>query len=247
MNRIAIFNRKGGTHKSTISTSLGHGLAISGIKTIILDMDSQHDSCNFLGLDVEEIPKFEDYLEGKVKLKDCIISAREDLDVIPVGSVLNVNSALEKEFRLDLVMEDKLKELELDYEAVVIDCSPTESKLNSSILCYAENIIVPVNCEGSSVNGLANIYAYLSHLRLSTDKIKAVIPTNYVQNTKESNINFDIIKDFFSDTETLVTQPIPARVKVKEATRKGYSIFEYDKPTAELFITILNELGDVIE
>jgi len=50
MITVAIVNQKGGVGKTTTAITLGHGLAMRGYKTLIVDLDAQGNVSDALGL-----------------------------------------------------------------------------------------------------------------------------------------------------------------------------------------------------
>ena len=49
-----VFNQKGGVGKSTISTNLAAISAQKGLKTLLVDLDSQGNSTHYAGIDVNK-------------------------------------------------------------------------------------------------------------------------------------------------------------------------------------------------
>ena len=54
--RLAIVNQKGGTGKTTVSVNLSVGLAKRKFKTLLIDLDPQHNSTLSLGVDTLTLP-----------------------------------------------------------------------------------------------------------------------------------------------------------------------------------------------
>ena len=128
MKKLAILNNKGGVGKSTVSVQLAHGLAKLGFRVILLDLDGQNDSSLFLGISESDYRKtFYDLIDkrNKTDIRECIISARENLDLIPNSNIEEINAEFYRESRIDLVLSEKLIGLEdLDYDYLLIDCGP---------------------------------------------------------------------------------------------------------------------------
>ena len=104
---------------------------------------------------------FYDLIDTRIEIsvKDCIIPARENLDLLPSAHIDRINAELFREARIDLVLSDKLKDLEtMGYDYCLIDCGPQRSKLNDAVLCYIDNIILPVQVEAPAVRACGNIY-----------------------------------------------------------------------------------------
>ena len=246
MKKIAILNNKGGVGKSTVSVQISHGLAKLGFKVVLLDLDGQNDSSLFLGITENDYNKtFFDLIDKRldVKLEECIISARENLDLIPNSHIEEINAEFYRESRIDLVLSEKLSGLEnMEYDFVIIDCGPQRTRINDAVLCYVDNIVMPVQVEAASVRACGSIYEYLSDLRLSPNKISLIVPNMYDQRTKDAKENLEFLKEFFSDKEDIVATPINRRVKITEAGKMGKTVFEYDNDAAGQFFDVLERL-----
>lgn len=245
MKRVAILNNKGGVGKSTVSVQLSHGLAKLGYKIILVDLDGQNDSSLFLGISESDYKKtFYDLIDKRshVTLEECIINARPNLDLLPNSHIEEINAEFYRESRIDIILEEKLQGLnEMDYDYVIIDCGPQRTRINDAVLCYVDNIIMPVQVEAASVRACGSIYEYLSDLRLSPDKITLIIPNMYDQRTRDAKENLEFLKEFF-DSEDLVTDPINRRIKITEAGKMGKTVFEYDEEAANQFFGVLERL-----
>lgn len=245
MKKVAILNNKGGVGKSTVAVQLSHGLAKIGYKVILVDLDGQNDSSLFLGISEADYNKtFYDLVDkrSKISLKECIIEARPNLDLLPNSHIEEINAEFYREARIDLVLNERLEGLEeMDYDYVIIDCGPQRTRINDAVLCYVDHIIMPVQVEAASVRACGSIYEYLADLRLTPDKITMIIPNMYDQRTKDAKENLEFLKEFFDDSE-LVTDPINRRIKITEAGKMGKTVFEYDEEAAAQFFKVLERL-----
>lgn len=246
MNKIAVLNNKGGVGKSTVAVQISHGLAKLGFKVILVDLDGQNDSSLFLGITEDMYNKtFYDLVDkrGDVTLDECIIKAREGLDLLPNSHIEEINAEFYREARIDLVLDEKLKGLEdRGYDYVIIDCGPQRTRVNDAVLCYADKIVMPVQVEAAAVRACGNIYEYLSDLRLSSDKIALVIPNMFDQRTKDAKENLEFLQEFFATENDIVSEPINRRIKITEAGKNGKTVFEYDEDSANQFFKVLERL-----
>ncbi|MGL4914217.1 MAG: ParA family protein [Romboutsia sp.] len=245
MKKIAVLNNKGGVGKSTVSVQISHGLAKLGFKVILIDLDGQNDSSLFLGVSSSEYKKtFYDLIDkrNKIDLNDCILNVRENLDLLPNSNIEEINAEFYRESRIDLILDEKLSDLNnMNYDFVVVDCGPQRTKVNDAVLCYVDNIIMPVQVEAASVRACGSIYEYLSDLRLSPDKIALIVPNMYDKRTKDANENLAFLKEFFKE-DNLISDPINRRVKITEAGKMGKTVFEYDEQSAGQFFKVLERL-----
>ncbi|MEF9991465.1 MAG: ParA family protein [Romboutsia sp.] len=245
MKKIAVLNNKGGVGKSTVSVQISHGLAKLGFKVILIDLDGQNDSSLFLGVSSNEYSKtFYDLIDKRnnVSLSECILNVRDNLDLLPNSNIEEINAEFYREPRIDLILNERLSDLNnMDYDFVIVDCGPQRTKVNDAVLCYVDNIIMPVQVEAASVRACGSIYEYLSDLRLSPEKIALIVPNMFDKRTKDANENLEFLKEFFKEDD-LISEPIYRRVKITEAGKMGKTVFEYDEKSAEQFFKVLERL-----
>ncbi|RII36352.1 ParA family protein [Clostridium chromiireducens] len=243
--KYAVLNNKGGVGKSTISVHIAHGLALLGNKVLLIDLDGQNDSSLFLGIYDQDYKKtFYDLINKRecIELSECIINARENLDLLPSRRIDIINTEFYREARIDLILKERLKGIDnMNYNYVIIDCGPQRSKVNDAVLCFIDKIIVPVQVESASVRAIGNIYEYLSDLRLDPEMIELIVPNMYDQRTSESRENMELLEELFLENNSM-TDPINRRVKITEAGKLGKTVYEYDKDSAKQFFKIVERL-----
>lgn len=243
--KIAVYNNKGGVGKSTVSTQLAHGLSKLGFKVLLINLDGQNDSITFLGLGRNDFKKtFYDLIDKRypVKVDECIVNARENLDVIASSNLPIIESEFNMESRIDLIMGEKLKDLDnYDYDYILIDCGPQPGKVNTAILCYVDNIIMPVQLELAAVKAAGNVYGYLKDIRLNPEMVSLVIPNMYDKRTSHSKNCYETLKNIFD--EDILTDPIFDRTSIKDAGAHGKTVFEFgDEEVAKQFFHVLERL-----
>lgn len=245
LQKLAIFNNKGGVGKSTVAIHIAYGLACKGKRVLLLDMDEQNDASLFLGFTSEDYNKtLYDILadEKHITFEDCIIKARSNLDLLPSKNVSKINEKLYREKDISSYFKIKLNKIEeMNYDYVIIDCGPQRSKINDAVLYYVDGIIVPVQVEAASVRALGNIYEYLYDLGLNSDKIIQIIPNMYDKRTSDGKENLEFIKEFI-DNPDILAEPINRRIKITEAGKLGKTVFETDNKSAEHFERIIQRL-----
>jgi len=246
--KYAVLNNKGGVGKSTIAVHIAHGLAIKGKKVLLIDMDEQNDASLFLGFTSEDFTKsLYDILmdpEGN-ELTDCIVCARDNLDLLPANRIGRINEELYKMPDTSMFLHDRLSGLtELGYNYVIIDCGPQRSRINDAVLYFTDGIIVPVQTEAASVKAVGNIYEYLADLGLDAQMISMIVPNMLDLRTSDARENLEFIKEFFADTD-LVTAPVLRRVKIAECGKTGQTVYEYDEEAAKQFEHLVERLASI--
>lgn len=223
--RIAVFNHKGGTGKTTTSINVAAGLAEAGMRVLLIDVDPQGNVGVSLGV------------RGDTTLYHVLVLGHDPGKVaVPVRSNLDVITSNESlaaaELYLaarpnrDRVLRERMAGCDA-YDAVVLDCSPSLSLLNQNALCYADSVLIPVSCDYLALVGvkqcvrtLKNVHEHLKH----PVHILGVVPTFYDARQKLAKEVTDTLKAKFGD---LCMAPVRANMKLREAPAAKQTIFEY--------------------
>ena len=133
---ISIANQKGGCGKTTTAVNLSAGLAILGMKTLLVDMDPQGNASMTYGINIEDIPisMADVLLDPEIEMKYNIFK-KGAIHIAPSNPTLNY-----AEERLHTMkgkvtrLRDKLREVEGYYDYIVIDCPPNIGILTTNAL-----------------------------------------------------------------------------------------------------------------
>lgn len=248
LKKIAISNRKGGVGKSTIASQIAYGLSYLGYNTLLLSADSQNDSGKILGIYKEDLVKKKDlkaFLGNLASEEEVLISIRENLQMIYTENLGKLNSFLAEEKRVEKMVQVSLDKFEEDFDFMIIDTSPSDSRINDCLLIYADSIVVPVETSYLSSSAIEEMFEYVSELREDLSKIKLIIPNKYRKVVKKHNEHLEAIRNIFLDTGTKVLNPIPIRSEIEKAGEEGLSIFEIKSDLQEIFGEILKEVAEL--
>ncbi len=240
--RLAIFNHKGGTGKTTTSVSVAAGLAARGLKVLLVDTDSQGNVGVSLGVKAEK--SLYHVLVMGIKLSAAAVPIRPNLDVVVSNETLAAAELyLAGRQNRDRVLRDRLAQA-TEYDVVIVDCSPSLSLLNQNALVFADGILVPVACDFLSLVGVRqviktvkNVNALLHH----PVQIYGVLPTFYDSRARICRDAVDTLKQHFGDR---CFDPIRAATKVKEAPAQGKTLFEYapESNAAEDYMRVVDRI-----
>jgi len=226
MKQLLILSGKGGTGKTTTTINLGHALALTGKKVLIIDIDDQGNDAECLG--VKFTKSIYHLLKDTAPFEECIVNARKNLDLLPSDETIS-------QVALEMVgwrnRENALKKrLEgINYDYVLIDCQTGLGILNENALNFCQKLIVPVSMEYLSVKGLFKVDKLVYDLKEDFQKdlvINLIVPTfvdERVKRTKEYVEFFESMDHF----KGIISPYIRIDTKLSESFAHGKTIFEY--------------------
>jgi chromosome partitioning protein len=224
-SRLAIFNHKGGTGKTTTSVTLAAGLAARGLRVLLVDTDSQGNVGVSLGVKPEKT--LYHVLVMGVRPGDAATQVRPNLDVIVANETLAAAELyLAGRQNRDRILRERLAPAFDAYDAVVIDCSPSLSLMNQNALVAADGIVVPVACDFLSLVGVRQVIKTVKNvnsLLRHPVQITGVLPTYYDARARICRDAVDALHEHFGDR---VLAPIRSATRLKEAPAQGKTIFE---------------------
>ncbi|MBN2458243.1 AAA family ATPase [Candidatus Woesearchaeota archaeon] len=234
MKKICIFNLKGGVGKTTTAVNLAAGLARRGKRVLLLDMDAQGSVNNCLSSN-DSIKDMYHLMANGAELQECITHMGHNLDAVTSkGSLHTINKDLAEKSNRDFILSMKLKNLN-SYEYVIMDCPPQFGTMTRNALFFCDEVFVPVCTDILGYKGLTSTIELIEEMNNEAgnedDKIKVsrIIPTFYDKRLRISKKILNMIEDEFYG---MVSNPIRANSKIKEAPEKKKSIFSYAKSSS---------------
>jgi chromosome partitioning protein len=225
--RLAIFNHKGGTGKTTTSVSIAAGLAARGARVLLVDTDSQGNVSVSLGVKAER--SLYHVIVMGLRPGDAVTTVRPNLDLIASNETLAAAELyLAGRQNRDRVLQARLASVFDAYDVVVLDCSPSLSLMNQNALVCAEGVLVPVACDFLSLVGVRQVIKTIKNVNTLLHhpvRIYGVLPTFYDARARICRDAVHTLEEHFGDR---CLPPIRSAIKLKEAPAQGKTIFEYE-------------------
>jgi chromosome partitioning protein len=231
-----VANQKGGVGKTTSTVNLAAGLALQGLRTLVVDLDPQGNASTALGIEHRAgTPSVYEVLLGELGIVDVVAVSPQSSNLLCVpatidlaGSEIELVSLVARESRLLRALSGVvLDELSVDY--VFIDCPPSLGLLTVNALVAAPEVLIPIQCEYYALEGLGqllrNIELVQAHLNPALT-VSTILLTMYDGRTKLADQVTAEVRDHFGDQ--VLRTVIPRSVKVSEAPGFGQTVLVYD-------------------
>ncbi len=228
---IAICNQKGGVGKTTTAVNLGAYLAALGRRVLLIDFDPQANATSGLS----GIKKFDKNIyHGLTGLSGHEELARQseilNYEYIPsspdlAGALVELVSLPNREYYL----RNFVHHLRHRYDYILIDLPPSLSLLTINGLIAADEVIIPVQAEYYSLEGLSELLQTVDLLQSRLNhplKIAGALVTLY---DKRERLSRDVAKNLRRHFPYRVfSVEIPRSVSLAEAPSFGKPIIIYD-------------------
>jgi chromosome partitioning protein len=232
---IAVANQKGGVGKTTTAVNLAACLAALGQRMLLFDLDPQANATSGLGLEKTEGASAYRVLLGEGSLLDKIKdTAFERLAVVPsevdlCAADLELARMENHLLRLAGVLRPVLESQRFD--VVLIDCPPSLGILTLNAFAASDGLLVPLQCEYYSLEGISMMNRVLNQLRDAGINprldIFGVVMTMFDGRTKLSN---EVVTEVRNQLGARVFETvIPRSTRLAEAPSFGKPIIHYDK------------------
>lgn len=248
MARIyAIANQKGGVGKTTTSVNLAAGLAQSGKRVLLVDLDPQGNATMGSGVNKGSLERTVYHvLLGLGDAANIRVKVESGYDLIPAnrelaGAEVELVDLPNREGRLRAAFE----RLSPEYDYILIDCPPSLSLLTVNAFAAAEQVLIPMQCEYYALEGLSDLIGTIKRVRAHLNprlEIAGLLRTMFdPRNTLAHQVSKQLEQHF---GDKVYRTMVPRNVRLAEAPSFGAPAVVWDKASkgAQAYLSLTEEI-----
>jgi chromosome partitioning protein len=241
---ITIVNQKGGTGKTTTTVNLSVALAKTGKRVLVLDLDSQGNLTYHFGINEADYT-MADVFFGDASLRQAMVE-REGVHIVPANiSLADVELSLTSYNKREYILKEKLDAIADEYDYIMMDCAPSLSVLTINALTAANKVLIPLQLEVLSLQGLSLIMDTIFNIKESINpsiSIMGVLPVMVDYRRKITHEVHDYLRNNFGIK--VFDSIVKVDVKAIEAPSFGVSVLEYapDAPSSKAYLEVAEEM-----
>lgn len=221
-----LFNKKGGVGKSSLAVNLAAISAAKGLKTLLLDLDTQCNASSYLNIDANSCEHsiaslFEQTISFSLRKKTArefaVNTAIDNLFVIPGSPKLaEIERELDSRHKI-YKLREILAAAKEDFDRIYIDTPPALNFYSLSALIAADTVLIPIDCDDFAIQGLFSLQQHIAEIREDHNDqltIEGIIANQYLANAKLPN---RIIDSLLADGHPVIPVYVNQSVKMRES------------------------------
>jgi chromosome partitioning protein len=159
MRVITIHNQKGGVGKTTTAVNTCGALAELNKSVLLIDLDPQGSSTNWLGVENSDKGSFELLYDVKSDPNALVQSTDfKNISIIPSSrKILSIENALAGKVGAKLLLKKQIEKLSQKWDVIIIDTPRNPGVLTFNALVAANEIVIPIQPDLLSCSGLFQV------------------------------------------------------------------------------------------
>ncbi len=236
---IAVLSQKGGTGKTTAVRTLTDAFRRIDLRVLAVDLDPQGNLSDYLDVDPEVSPTIGDVLAGRARPAEAVHDG-----IIPANlGLAEAELILGGRMGRELALKKALRELQGDYDLILIDCPPSLGLLTVNALVASRYALLSAEAQYFAMQGVEQA---LEVIELARDNLNSelewlgIILNIADMRTRHSREAFDSLREHFGDK--LIDTTIRASIAYAESAERAQSIIDYRPDLAVDYLSVADEL-----
>ena len=267
---ISLVNRKGGVGKSTSSINLASGLAIHESRkknskpVLLIDMDDQLSATITAmggGFSEDFVPVITSdnnypqalengYSASESLIVDSLIPRKRGQKVklfrTNKARMEGLEASLKQRDEADFQLTYFLEPIQDEYSYIIIDNPPSAGMLPMNSLVASTHVLIPIEPDGLSLIGLADILRMVENVRRTTNpdlEVLGIVPSRFRMVRRQSQ---DVIEELERIYGHLLLPYIKDLADISAATTAGYDVFSYCPEKSQAYRCVSNLVDAVL-
>ena len=236
---IAVLSQKGGTGKTTAVRTLTDVFRRIGLRTLAVDLDPQANLSDYLDVDPDAEPTIGDVLAGRAKAAEAVHDG-----LVPANlGLAEAELILSAKMGRELTLRKALRDIQGDYDLILVDCPPSLGLLTVNALVAADYALLSAEAQYFAMQGVQQALEVIELARdgLNPDLQWLGVMLNIADmRTRHSREAFDSLREHFG--EKLIDTTIRASIAYAESAGRALSILDYRPDLAADYINVADEL-----
>ncbi|MCS3645404.1 chromosome partitioning protein [Salinibacter ruber] len=231
MGRIALINNKGGVGKTTTATHLADGFVREGRDALLVDLDAQASASLSLGCEREDLePSIATCLYEEISVEKVIRTPPgSDVDLITGSARLqNADVRLAGELGRERILQEVLKEVDSQYDHVILDCPPSLSLIPINAIVASDWLVVPVEPHYLALEGVGSMLDTVESIKKEigdSARLLGIVVTRADFRAKATKQAIEMLRREHGDT--IFDTVVRGNVRVSEASSYGTTVFNH--------------------
>jgi chromosome partitioning protein len=237
--KIAILSQKGGTGKTTTVRTIADAFRLADLDVLAVDLDPQGNLSDYFDVPADIEPTIGDVLAGRAKASEAIHDG-----ILPANlSLAEAELMLAGKMGRELTLRKALKDVEDDYDVVLIDCPPSLGLLTVNALVAADYALLSSEAQYFALQGVEQA---LEVIELARDGLNpelewlGVVFNIADMRTVHSREAFESLREHVKDK--LFTTTIRQSIAYAESAERAISILDHRPDLGSDYLKLADEM-----